>query len=245
MNHEKAHIYRVQMEQGPSGTFDGKQTLLECEASLSTFLYPLLNTSNSPLMTFGDCAIQRGNSGSPIFNHAGELGAIVQGYLALRSDDLALKNELEPLLLDGVYGQVGVGTQLRCVAELNPISSVGCESVISDLSFHAGEYLDRDSGFDLGQLPRLASEQEWIELSRKVEYRAGFSSHPKCFRGESFESNEMDYRRGINRFFQSEWRSQTEFGEKKETFSAMTEVMSGQKIYSSSAGEVIQIPSCR
>ncbi|NDE17766.1 hypothetical protein EBZ80_22840 [bacterium] len=61
-------------------------------------------------------------------NEDGELGGIIQGYLTLKQD-FELEASLREHLLDDSYGLVGIGSQIRCMGELNPSVSSSCQTI--------------------------------------------------------------------------------------------------------------------
>ena len=218
---EKAIINRVQMDLGP-GQYGGIQTKLECQSSYSTLLYPKVDSSSAPLMTFGDCAIQLGNSGSPIFNSDHEVGALVQGYLALNNED-KIKKELQPILIDQGYGQVGVGTQTQCIPELNLARSAQCGPLVSAAAISPQSFLDQFSEFDRSRLPRINGDETWRTLPAPGTDERAYVRTPKCANASDLGSMRytgmiMSYRRGINKFLQAEWRAQLEPNERLVNF---------------------------
>jgi hypothetical protein len=117
---EASTLIRVQMDPVLNHSpYDGVQSKLNCQASYATFLYPGVTSAASPLMTFGDCAVAAGNSGSPILNSDGEIGSILQGFLLPRTQNTELNLELAAAKLDSKYGQVAIGTQLDCIPEIS------------------------------------------------------------------------------------------------------------------------------
>ncbi len=240
---ETASIYRVQMESGVSGAFDGSQNRLDCQASYATFLYPLLSTMDSPLMTFGDCAIQAGNSGSPIFNRNGEIGAVVQGYLTVKQDPAILQG-LGEVMLDPSYGLVAIGTQTQCVPEINPSRSQVCTEILPMTGYHPKDYLSMFKRFDLGVLPKPISGWEWHEFLTGDALKKVFFSKPICTSQKSFDSHAMVYQEGMNRLMKGEWRLSPEVSETIKNFSQIQGNPVGALSFLNSDLGTITIPTC-
>ena len=219
---ERASIYRVQMQKSEEGTFDGIQTRLECPASYMTMLYPSVTTPDIPLMTFGDCAIQAGNSGSAAINSDGQVGAIIQGYLSVKQDPDIL-NQLQPRLLDQKYGQVAIGTQIECIPELNLSRTAKCGSIVNMNSMMPENYLELFSTFNPKRLPSAGSENVWKTIPSSSDDEKSYLKVPACVSnqaktGAQYPASEMTYRLGINRFLQGEWRAMLEPDEKQVNF---------------------------
>ena len=215
---EPVSIYRVQMTNDRTQTgFNGIQTKLDCRASYSTYLYPAIDASNSQLMTFGDCAIQAGNSGSPILNQNGEAEALIQGYLTLNNNPV-VENDLRQNLLDGNYGQVAIGTQLSCIKELGTGRNL-CGPIAPYAGFFSRQFLSQYGSAHPSFLPPLASNQSWKLInSDESSFKEIYATAPVCTNLNTFESALMVYQKGINRFLQAEWRAQTGMNEKKVNF---------------------------
>jgi hypothetical protein len=243
-NLEQTRIYRVQMDGEKTGHYDGSQGVLQCSVSYSTFLYPGINSPFSPLMTFGDCAIQAGNSGSPILNSEGKIAAMIQGYLSLK-EDTELHKEIQASLLDDSFGQVGVGTQIQCMEGIEGLAPSQCNSVPDLNSQTPKEFLAHFSRFNEKELlPGMPVGHRWIEVPQLKERQRRFVTGPQCGDSASFESTEMEFRVGFNRFFQAEWRPETRFGEKVHVFSPNSDRAAEKVIYRSSDGTFLEIEAC-
>jgi hypothetical protein len=189
---EPVLIHRVQMS--GAGNYGGVQGRLACEADHGTYVYPTVRESRSPLMTFGDCVIQAGNSGSPVLNAAGELVAIIQGYLVLRSDAEAYR-EIEPYLLEGHYGSTGLATQVYCVLGDSPEP---CLDLPPQVNLSPSQFLASFGVFDEGRLPALENGWKWTEVPGKDPLMKLFRSHPSCAREDRFSSEERRVRKGLD-----------------------------------------------
>lgn len=222
-NHESAVIYSVQATRDSlTKALDGKQVKLNCQASYSTLLHTEIASSKDSLMTFGDCAIQAGNSGSPVLNDEGEVGAIIQGFLSVNDD--VFTEQIEKYLLDGSYGQVALGSQTRCIPEL--VGSVGnkCNPVKALNALYPNQYLEGFGDFSEKSLPELQQHMNWIPLKTENKNKMYVSS-PDCinpyeakYGSYSFTSSVVSYRQGINARLQAEWRSIWLEGEKQTLF---------------------------
>lgn len=257
-NHEKASIYRVQMTKDPnSGSFDGIQTRMECEASYRTLMNVNVSSSYVPVMTFGDCSIVNGNSGSPILNSYGEVAAINQGFLSIKNE--VFIEQLKHYLLDGSYGQTALGAQTRCMPELVGDEAQACEKVKPILGHFPKDYLKTFNEFSMSILPSIYSRLNWTEFSSGLSNHKSFVTLPKCIGSKdfqnksfSFTSSLMSYREGFNSKLQGEWRPLFSMGEKQTVFtmvSKMEETNAPQKkppqiIFESSDAGKVTIPAC-
>ena len=235
------------MQKSEQGTFDGIQTRLECPASYMTMLYPSVTTPDTPLMTFGDCAIQAGNSGSAVINSDGQVGAVIQGYLSVKQDPEIL-NQLQPRLLDQKYGQVAIGTQIECIPELNLSRAAKCGAILNMDSMMPENYLDLFSNFDLKRLPSAGSENLWKKIPSSSDAEKSYLKIPACVSGQAeagtqYPSSEMTYRLGINRFLQGEWRAMLEPNEKQVNFK-LTSSSSFQAELQNDEFGAITLPVC-
>lgn len=250
---EQATIFTVQATKNPiTHTLDGKQVRLDCQASFSTILDINIGSSKEPIMTFGDCAIHEGNSGSPVFNQSGEVASVIQGYLSVNDD--SFYEQIQPFLLDGSYGQVALGTQTRCMPEL--VGSVGnyCSSVKAISALYPREYLDSFGGFSERNLPEVHRDMIWLSLKSTKPSVKTFVSCPDCIsrldslRNKfSFTSTVMSYRQGINSRLQAEWRPVWLHGEKQTMFviqKAQNEMPISVDFVSEEFGK-ITVPVCK
>jgi hypothetical protein len=236
---EKAHIARVQMtsdvDRNGIKNYNGIQTKLECQASFSSMLYPSVVSAQSPLMSFGDCAIQFGNSGSPIINSKGEIAAILQGYLSVKQDPHLL-DELKKYLLDESYGQLGIGTQLQCVPELG--STRGCGQLMPFDGEMPEDFIKDYQPFNENTLPRVLRTESWKRLTSSST-EVSVLRVPNCIPaqelrvGAVFSFAYQSYRKGINRFLQAEWRPRFEEGERKVAYSIKRVLPDGGELVTS------------
>jgi len=243
-NGERSRILRVQMNQGGDSGYGGTQSFLECQASLATYLYPLMNSSDSPVMTFGDCNIQPGNSGAPILNSDGEISGIVQGYLTLKSD-AEVEQELREHLLDDSYGWVGIGSQTRCMGHLNPSMASSCTSIPPFSHFYPKVYLDLAPPFEEELLPKFETGEKWVPIPTYSPNIKRFISIPACVKGAEFDSHDLRYRKGINHRMQSEWRVQSALGETQLRFTRKETSQKPENVVCEAIdGTRVEIPAC-
>ncbi len=241
---EKVRILRVQMDQGISGVYGGIQNFLQCRASHATFLYPMLNSSDTPLMTFGDCNIQPGNSGAAILNEEGEVAGIVQGYLTFKQD-FDVERELREFLLDDSYGLVGIGSQTRCMFQINPAEAPSCHSIPPFTHFSPKSYLEMIGEFRESLLPVAGQEEIWSPVPTMTSLRKRYFSAPVCKKGERFEATEANFRKGVNHELRAEWRAESAIASGKVPFSLKETDVSGAGSFSSEDGTRLEVPSCR
>jgi V8-like Glu-specific endopeptidase len=207
---EKASLLRVQMMQNGS-TFDGFQSRLDCTASYETMLYPAVNSPHYPLMTFGNCNIEAGNSGSPIFNSDGDVGAVNQGYLSVKKD-ASILNAVQSYLLDQSYGLVAVGTQLPCMPELDPAFARTCDRVADIVGMMPAQYINQYGNFNSAALAPPTPNTSWQQLPSSMGSES-FLDVPNCVSNEELNSGNVTIgaevlQRGLNENLQVEWRSE-------------------------------------
>jgi hypothetical protein len=108
---EAAKIYHLAkvnpIQQGNS--FAGELTHTDCRAVYATEYTPATKGPASPVIAFGDCSIEHGNSGSPILDDLGRIHGVIQAmagglFGGTRYDDF-----------DRRAMNVGMGTNLGCV----------------------------------------------------------------------------------------------------------------------------------
>lgn len=211
-NLESATLYSVQAGYSPiSKTYDGQQVKRICQASYSTMMGVNIASSREPLMSFGDCAIQAGNSGSPVINDEGSVGAIVQGFLSVKGDEFS--ETLKKHLLDSSYGQVAIATQTRCMPELVGMPSRACEPVKAFTALYPEEYLQEFGKFSEKFLPKISNDEIWRSWAVALSNEKKFFSSPQCVKpaeasnGYRFTSSVLTLHLGINAKLQAEWRS--------------------------------------
>jgi hypothetical protein len=231
-------IFRVQMD-GDTG-FGGTQSRLDCQASHRTFVYPQLDHAEAPLMTLGDCPIVLGNSGAPVFHSSGELAGIIQGYLAVRSNE-ELDRELREHLLDGTFGLTGVATQVHCLDRIGLESPVTCTALPELKSMGVTEFLAKHLPESPFVLPETQENWRWYPPSKEDGVYRTYRSGPVCASIEAFHSAEVTFQSGIDSRLQATWKRINE--EAGTTFLRRTGVDAGRVLYGS--GDVsLAIPAC-
>jgi V8-like Glu-specific endopeptidase len=237
---EKATIYRVQMtSDGTQTGFSGMQTKLECQASYASYLFPSIVEPSGQLMTFGDCAIQAGNSGSPIFNSDGAVSAIVQGYLTPKQDP-EIAEQLQANLLDPSYGLLAIGTQIHCMHDVTGVNTRGCDSSINVIPLLPNEYLRNYVSFSVASLPTIPETEQWQEILPSETLAKTFVATPVCSLDPQFNGVVMTYKKGINRFMQAEWRAQSEMNEHLSAFVGHA----GSEAFVSPTLGTLWVPAC-
>ena len=211
-NGEAASIYRVQMMEGQNGEFDGSQSLLACHADYGTFLFPEVKSSRSSLMTFGDCAIQSGNSGSPVFNQDGALGALLQGYLVPEAGS-DLERSVKAELLDGSFGETGVAAQVACLPLSGSKPPVACGPNPLRRNQTVSGFFRKSGGLVLPALPDPGAERSWVPLTTEREFIKAFAAISACRTTEGFEARVIEYRLGLDRKLLPQWRKVEGSGE--------------------------------
>ncbi len=256
-NHEKATIYRVQMtEDSQSLSYGGVQSKKSCQASYSTMLTMNINDSLAPVMSFGDCPVQKGNSGSPILNANGQVGAILQSYLSLNSDEIS--NQLKPFLLDETYGDIMLGTQIRCIPALVGSEIAQCKEESKLLALYPEPFL-KSQKFDPQLLPTLKGGDDWREyqLLNSEPFVRHYVTVPNCLTAKevqndsfSFYAKLLNFRLGITRFLQASWRAAGILGDRQTRFRfvkknpPVSASLKEVEMVSADAGS-IKIPICR
>jgi hypothetical protein len=202
-NGDETRVFRVQMD-GDSG-FGGTQSLLRCQASHRTFVYPQIDSADTPLMTLGDCPIVLGNSGAPVINVSGELSGIIQGYLALRQSD-QLEQELRDRLLDGTFGLTGVATQTHCLDRIGADSPATCIPLPQLQSMSVGEFVEKLLPEGPESFPELSAAWKWYPDSNGAPDSRAYRSGPVCASVPEFDSEELRFKSGIDSRLQAVWR---------------------------------------
>lgn len=244
---ETATILRVQMRD--NRTHDGDQGVISCKAAYRTMVYPSLQSDRSPLMTFGDCPIQKGNSGSAALNSAGEVTAIIQGYLT-PPEDPKLRDQLSSLLLDPNYGEVGLGTQLACAPELSRVAGA-CTPIPQMFTRYPRLYASGYAGdFDPRLLPPAGAQERWKPLAAPSAEQRLFIRTPVCVSAAgatgSFQSSIAGFQRGINRSLQAEWRQVVRPGERTVVFNGTgpTPTVNGTYVFTNPEYGSVEVPAC-
>jgi V8-like Glu-specific endopeptidase len=252
-SNESGIIHRVQMTQNPQTlAYDGIQTRMECKASFQTLMDINVTSNRDPIMTFGDCAIQAGNSGSPIVNENGEVGAVVQGFFNV-SDDV-LVSQLQPYLLDGTYGEVAMASQTACMQEVVGKTAQFCNALKPLSALYPNAYVSQFGVFSENDiLPRISSDESWRNVPAVPDRQKTFLSSPTCvhdyevMNGQyAFTSNVMSYQFGINARLQAEWRALYQPGDKQILFSVQKPQDKMAKVAEFASAEfgVLIVPIC-
>ena len=214
-NNEWATIFRVQAGyDSKTESYNGNQTKLKCQASLKSLMNINVDSPLVPVMTFGDCAIQEGNSGSPMLNENGEVGAVVQGFLTVKGDELS--ELLKPYLLDEGYGEMAIASQTRCMPELVGIISKNCAPLRSIKALYPKQYLEIFGTFSEKTLPVAPRGMIWKEANSIDENLKNYVKTPECISNAdvrsarfSFTAEILNFKKGINARLQAEWRMQS------------------------------------
>ncbi len=246
---EKASIVRVQMTSLIPSTYDGIQNELNCESTYQTLLYPGVTSSRSPLMTFGDCAIQHGNSGSPIFNGQHEVAGIVQGYLEVPQNPTLIE-KIQRHYSDQIsYGLVGVGTQVACISEINAASASRCSAVVEINGPDPEQYFNRFGLFNEKEMLPLAEPgTSWRALSNSDSGLKNYIELPHCLtsaqmKQTAIELKAVSYRKGFNHQLKVQWHSEYAEGIRKASFT-FTQATSGLVLSNSEYGS-FTIAACK
>lgn len=240
-NGEQVEIFRIQMD-GGENQHGGTQSLLSCRASHGTFLYPQLNHSNLPLMTFGDCGIRVGNSGAPVITRAGELAGLIQGYLTVRQNE-EIDRELKPHLLEGSFGLVGVATQTHCLSRVSGKQLVPCRELEPFEVWPVKDYLSRMNPWNSSLLPALESPRVWRVSETGEGFEKKFWSVPACGDDPEFLSTRIQYRSGLNARLQAVWLRDEEQTRDDIRFVKTSVQPDGGTLYTS-VEEALSIPAC-
>lgn len=256
---EKATVYRVDMTQDlATQTYDGIQSKVFCQASHSTMLATNVRSSLSPLMTFGDCPVKPGHSGSPILNSNGEAGAINQAFLTPKDDTVT--DQIRKFLLDDSFGDLSYGTQVRCVKDLVGDIAWSCSSQEPIRALFPEDFLRERGPFDSKMLPPAPLLAYWSEIPSQTKdwNSSSWVMLPKCISQKEANSSGfriislmLSYRLGLTRHLQAEWRVQGRLGDRKTVFvpavknpTSRTGTSSELEMVSQDAGTV-KVPVCR
>lgn len=236
---EAATLYRVQMQDEPNH-YDGVQSKLDCQAAYGTFLYPHLNLASDSLMSFSGCPVVEGNSGSPILNANGEVGAVEQGFLSMPQDSTLL-SDLKKAELDPSFGMVTLGTQMICISgACGPAPDTALESVANYLAtegeYRAPVFSDADALLD------------WDEVIPPQQDRKIFLNPPHCIAkgaqaGVSVQVKEEIYQKGINASWLPEWRLENPIQISMNVLETITPTMT-EGILQMTEGGAISLPVC-
>lgn len=239
-NREALRILRVQMDGAGGSKYGGSQESLRCDVAEGTYSYPGLDSNEFELLSLGDCAIQPGNSGSPVLNREGELVGLVQGYLRLTEEE-SEKPAFQELLLDESFGQTAIASRIGCIPGVDPGGSALCRKapVLSGRS--PGDFLEESSARFSPLLPRGEEGLEWKELEMRVARERGYALAPACGREPSLLARVLRYRMGINRELLAEWRQ----GVEEELQFAVDAAPAGASArYVSSSSLSLFLPAC-
>jgi hypothetical protein len=93
----------------------GELTRQICQAKHNSILVPDSNEDQSSNMTFGDCEVRQGNSGSPLLDSEGNVSGLIQ----ITVDSAELKKRMDehslPVLDNQLVAPLGIGTSLSCL----------------------------------------------------------------------------------------------------------------------------------
>ncbi len=127
---EASKVYHVEkvnpIQNRDELAFTGELTNADCRAVYATEYTPATKGPGSPVIAFGDCEIEHGNSGSPILDDLGRIHGVIQamasGFLGgTRYDDF----EKKPM-------KVGMGTNLGCVNQPGVLPEHAIASTCND-----------------------------------------------------------------------------------------------------------------
>jgi V8-like Glu-specific endopeptidase len=256
---ENATVYRVDMTQDLTTlTYDGVQSKVICQASHETMLATNVRTSLSPLMTFGDCPVKPGHSGSPILNANGEAGAINQAFLTPK--DETVSEQIRKYLLDESFGDLSYGTQIRCVKDLVGETAQSCTEEEPIRALFPEEFLREQGKFNPKSLPPAPLLAYWLEVRNPTQdpFYSSWVLLPKCISQKEANSSGfriislmLNHRLGLTRYLQAEWRVQGKVGDRKTIFvptlknpNPRTGSLTQLEMVSKDAG-TISIPICR
>lgn len=90
-----------------------------CKAIYNTIFGSQFQSAQSPVVSLADCPIGPGNSGSPIFNEAGQLVGIISGQFSPAGLlGLSAIAKADGMLTADTFNNVGWGTNLACLPSL-------------------------------------------------------------------------------------------------------------------------------
>ncbi len=191
---DRAVLYQVK---------NGTLAKSECQAVYSSFLYPSIQASSSPLMSFADCALQSEGAGAPLLNAKGEVGAVAQGVLSL-PDGSVQATEIKKVQLDPVFGSLALATQAICV-------NGTCKTVPAQALEAIDQYLVDHDPYAPPALPESEALDNWQEVLPPGDTVKYYVKAPDCVAAGTkakteIPANEIEYREGINHSYVTEWR---------------------------------------
>jgi hypothetical protein len=170
--------------------------------------------------------------------------ALVQGYLTLK-EGIPVHEEIERALLDGSFGQVAVGTQVRCMNGLEGSMPGKCGPVPELTPVDLAKFLSVEGTLNPeDRLPKLTAEELWTEIHSSVERHREFVSQPRCVKGTEFESLAIEFKEGINRFLQAEWREIRDQEVQKRLFTRASDAGGVLSEFRSGNGISLRVPAC-
>jgi hypothetical protein len=182
---EWVRIERVTPLTSSTGSLDGMIAPIQCQATYASMLFPAVRSDRFPLMTFGNCPIEHGNSGGPIFNSDGDLAGVIQGYFDSRllpsGKKLAVGSQA--ICMNGVHGNAGTSKQ--------------CDPVVRAQGLFPDDYKSRYA--NPGLMPDFISEgtvtsdqsERWVKLRNPQIRWVQYVKLPTCYSAEAEKTLKM------------------------------------------------------
>lgn len=118
-----------------TNSFDFQVQTVECTAIQRSPIFPFFESDYSKIVTFKNCPIRSGNSGSPILNSDGNVVAILSAYFLLENTPLGRLMKSEDLVK---VPRVALATNFSCIQDFKkstPLNEI-CNADLSDAEYY-------------------------------------------------------------------------------------------------------------
>ena len=163
-----------------------------CKAVQNSYVLPGFNKNLSSTVTVADCAIQGGNSGSPLLNDAGEVAAIAQALVHIDDNPVA-QNILKTYANTDHFAPMLFASSFACITlpgQSNLDMPKECVDQITANPKYIETKISPDMNSDLQNeilqlLPTHNSEFQWqVKRINPSNFYASYNLVPKCVQHE-------------------------------------------------------------